>query len=63
MAQGDGKPKCAETGLTVPECSCQRCLEAMLREFRPTLLADEITITKAGRDRREGPDAGRREAA
>jgi hypothetical protein len=63
VSQGDGKAKCAETGLTVPECSCPRCLEAMLREFRPALLAEEIRITKVGRSRRRRPGAGRREAA
>jgi hypothetical protein len=53
-------PSCPDTGLTVPECSCKRCLEAMLREFRPTLLAAEIKVTRA-RDAGEKPP--RREAA
>ena len=34
-SSGAGKPSCPETGLAVPECSCKRCLEAMLREFSP----------------------------
>jgi hypothetical protein len=40
------KPSCPETGLTVPECSCTRCLEAMLREVQPTLLEEEIRVTR-----------------
>ena len=32
---------CPETGLAVPECSCKRCLETMLREFSPDLLTGE----------------------
>ena len=38
---------CPETGLSVPECSCKRCLEIMLREFSPDLLAGEMRITRA----------------
>ena len=45
-SSGAGKPKCPDTGLAVPECSCRRCLEAMLREFRPALLAEEISVTR-----------------
>ena len=40
------KPTCPETGLSVPECSCRRCLEAMLREVQPTLLEAEIKVTR-----------------
>ncbi len=47
-AAGARKPTCSETGLTVPECSCKRCLEQMLREFRPALLAEEIRVSRAG---------------
>ena len=35
-----------ETGLSVPECSCKRCLELMLREFSPDLLGGEIRVTR-----------------
>jgi hypothetical protein len=31
---------CPQTGLTVPECSCPRCLEEQLRQFQPTLLRE-----------------------
>jgi hypothetical protein len=52
---------CPETGLTVPECSCRRCLELMLAEFSPELLVGEIRVT---RRRTSPPEAGeRREAA
>ena len=47
------KPTCPETGLSVPECSCSRCLEAMLREMQPTLLEAEIKVTRL---RPPGPD-------
>jgi hypothetical protein len=52
---------CSQTGLSVPECSCKRCLELMLREFSPDLLAAEIKITRQGPRRRNDP--GEREAA
>jgi hypothetical protein len=50
---GVAKPRCPETGLNVPECSCTRCLEAMLREVQPTLLEAEIKVTRL---RPPGPD-------
>jgi len=53
--------RCPETGLSVPECSCKRCLEIMLREFSPDLLAGEMRITRAA-DRRSEPGE-HREAA
>ena len=62
-AKGVAKPFCPDTGLTVPECSCTRCLEAMLREMQPTLLEAEIKVTRlrpAGPNRR---DDQRRKAA
>jgi hypothetical protein len=44
-------PVCPQTGVTVPECSCPRCLQDQLRRFQPDLLeADplgEIRVTKA----------------
>jgi hypothetical protein len=45
-SKGVVKPICPDTGLTVPECSCTRCLEAMLREVQPTLLEAEIKVTR-----------------
>ncbi|MFL5871168.1 MAG: hypothetical protein ACJ75R_08800 [Solirubrobacterales bacterium] len=46
----------------MPECSCRRCLEAMLREFHPGLLGGEIKVTRL-RATKPKPDSGRREAA
>jgi hypothetical protein len=37
---------CSRTGLSVPECSCAACVEAMLRRFQPELLTGEIRITR-----------------
>jgi hypothetical protein len=34
--------------LAVPECSCTRCLEAMLREFHPAVRPEDIRITRVG---------------
>ena len=45
-----GHPRCPETGLTVPECSCEDCLKAMLREFSPELLTGEFKVTRLARD-------------
>jgi hypothetical protein len=45
-----GDPRCPETGLTVPECSCADCLEAMLREFSPELLTGEFKVTRLASD-------------
>ena len=57
---GAGQSRCAETGLAVPECSCKRCFERMLREFSPELLDGEIRITRVSE--RDGPSE-QREAA
>lgn len=57
---GSRERSCPETGLAVPECSCKRCLEAMLREFSPDLLAGEIKVT---RNRPRAEPGERREAA
>ena len=51
--------KCPETALSVPECSCKRCLELMLREFSPDLLAGEMRVTRV----QPRPDSEQREAA
>ena len=53
-------PRCPETQLAVPECSCKRCLEAMLYRFSPELLAGEMKVTRLSA-REEPPE--RREAA
>jgi len=44
---------CSRTGLSVPECSCAACVEAMLRRFQPELLTGEIRITRTA----DGPPA------
>ena len=41
-----GAVSCPDTGIAVPECSCRRCLEEMLRRFQPELLEGEIKITR-----------------
>jgi phosphoribosyl 1,2-cyclic phosphodiesterase len=56
-----GERRCPETGLAVPECSCKRCLETMLREFSPDLIEGEIKITRSLPRRR--PDQGDRSEA
>jgi hypothetical protein len=48
--------------LAVPECSCKRCLELMLREFSPGLIEGEIRIVRTRPERRPNPGE-RREAA
>jgi hypothetical protein len=62
--EGSSMPVCPQTGVTVPECSCPRCLQEQLRRFQPELLeADpigEIRVTKA-RSRR--PHKRQRRAA
>lgn len=30
--------RCKHTGLTIPECCCRRCCEALLRRYAPWLL-------------------------
>jgi len=39
---------CPLTGVTIPECSCQRCIEEQIRHHSPALL-----------DRRFGSGSGR----
>jgi len=34
--------RCPHTGLTIPECSCPRCLEEQLRRFQPALLRKKV---------------------
>jgi hypothetical protein len=33
--------KCPNTRLTIPECSCSRCVEEQLRRVAPTLLENK----------------------
>ena len=47
----------------MPECSCQHCLEAMLREFGPAMIAEEIRITRVTDGGEEPGTTERREAA
>lgn len=51
--EGEGVigPRCEQTGLSVPECSCSACLESMLAEFSPDLLAGEIRVTRLAAER------------
>lgn len=58
--EGSGSPRCPDTDLAVPECSCKRCLEAMLHRFSPHLLTGEFRVRRL-RARDEPPE--HREAA
>jgi hypothetical protein len=60
--EGARKPACAQTGLAVPECSCGSCLETMLQEYSPALLAAEIRVTDARASRDDEPEARRQTA-
>ena len=56
---GAREPSCPGTGLSVPECSCSSCLETMLRELHPELLASEIFVTRStGAGTAEQPPRG-----
>jgi hypothetical protein len=37
--------KCPNTRLTIPECSCSRCLEEQVRRVAPSLLDKESGAT------------------
>jgi hypothetical protein len=52
---------CPRTGISVPECSCQRCLEAMLRRVLPELLAGDVRVGRS-LGAAEQHQAGRRAA-
>ena len=58
--EGSVNPRCPDTGLAVPECSCKRCLEAMLDRFSPHLLNGEFRVSRL-QTRDEPPE--HREAA
>jgi hypothetical protein len=36
---------CSTTGITVPECSCQDCLTALIERHSPSLLEANAPIT------------------
>jgi hypothetical protein len=38
---------CSHTGITVPECSCQACLQAQIERHAPALLGAEGDTTTA----------------
>jgi hypothetical protein len=38
---------CSTTGITVPECSCQDCLTALIERHSPSLLDASAAITPA----------------
>jgi hypothetical protein len=40
---------CPRTGITIPECSCNACLEAQIRRHRPAAGEPEIRITRTPR--------------
>jgi hypothetical protein len=55
LTTGSASPRkvalCPVTGVTIPECSCQRCIEEQIRHHSASLL-----------DRRFGAERGRRAA-
>ncbi|MGH2994053.1 MAG: hypothetical protein ACRDL1_11005 [Solirubrobacterales bacterium] len=42
---------CPRTGLTVPECSCDRCLEDQIRHHMPALLERDANSADAASGR------------
>jgi phosphoribosyl 1,2-cyclic phosphodiesterase len=36
---------CSTTGITVPECSCQDCLTALIERHSPSLLEANTAVT------------------
>jgi hypothetical protein len=38
---------CPRTGLGVPECSCKRCVEEMLRRVQPDVFGGEIRVVRS----------------
>jgi hypothetical protein len=50
---------CPHTGLTIPECSCNVCLEAQMRRHRPNGAGAEIRITRSARLEQRGQDQPR----
>ena len=46
--------RCPHTKLTIPECSCLRCLEDQVRRAAPALLEQEAV---AGRQPASAPDS------
>jgi hypothetical protein len=49
-----GMAKCPDTGITIPECSCPRCVEAQLMQVMPSLLRKD----RKRPDERSGNDPG-----
>jgi hypothetical protein len=39
---------CSHTGITIPECSCNRCVEDQIRRNMPILLDQDIRVTRTG---------------
>jgi hypothetical protein len=44
---------CPHTGVTIPECSCSRCIEEQLKRFQPELV-DAGRPRSTGRTRPSG---------
>jgi hypothetical protein len=47
---------CPQTRLTIPECSCDRCVEEQIRRFMPVLLEREAQLPAAASN---SPDSRR----
>jgi hypothetical protein len=64
--EGVAMTVCARTGITVPECSCQSCIEAQLRAHYPQALSPAAIAELLARTEARAAGAGpgpRRHAA
>ena len=44
-----GIASCSGTGITIPECCCQACLEDQIRLYRPSILSGPSDVLEARR--------------
>ncbi|MDX6632975.1 MAG: hypothetical protein QOG26_980 [Solirubrobacterales bacterium] len=59
-----GLERCASTGLTIPECSCTRCLLEQMDRFMPEALREDAGVTARAEVRVSvAPPDGRQRAA
>ena len=51
---------CPTTNLTIPECSCRRCLEEQIRSFSPLMRRASLRALRSQEQRADGsPEDGR----
>ena len=51
-----GVSNCANSGLTIPECSCDECLEGQIRRYRPSLLGAPLSNVSGAHASKAVPD-------